>query len=131
MLRSDVHKLVNSVCSKEEVPEQWKESGGFEVLTASNMKMAVFWVVTLCSLVEVYRRFRGTCCLHHQLKLLPDYTTLQSRRQPSVVISVHKKNEKTDCNNYRGISLLFTAYRMLTIQHSSVRVHFMRRRNYL
>jgi hypothetical protein len=30
------------------------------------MKMAVFWVVAPCSLVEVYQRFRGPCCLHHQ-----------------------------------------------------------------
>jgi hypothetical protein len=30
------------------------------------MMMAVFRVVAPCSLVEVYRRFRGTCCLHHQ-----------------------------------------------------------------
>jgi hypothetical protein len=30
------------------------------------MKMAVFWVVAPCSLVEVYRRFRGPCCLHYQ-----------------------------------------------------------------
>jgi hypothetical protein len=29
-------------------------------------KMAVFWVVALCSLVEVYGHFRGACCLHHQ-----------------------------------------------------------------
>jgi hypothetical protein len=29
------------------------------------MKMTVFSVVALCSLVEVYRRFKGTCCLHH------------------------------------------------------------------
>jgi hypothetical protein len=36
---------------------------GFEVLTAVSTKMAVFWVVTLCSLVEVYQRFRGPCCL--------------------------------------------------------------------
>jgi hypothetical protein len=28
--------------------------------------MAIFWVVALCSLVEVYRRFRGAFCLHHQ-----------------------------------------------------------------
>jgi hypothetical protein len=28
--------------------------------------MAVFWVVALCSLVEVYRRFRGFCCLHNR-----------------------------------------------------------------
>jgi hypothetical protein len=29
-------------------------------------KMAVFWVVAPCSLVEVYQRFRGPCCLHDQ-----------------------------------------------------------------
>jgi hypothetical protein len=28
------------------------------------MKMAVFWVVASCSLVEFYRRFRGTICPH-------------------------------------------------------------------
>jgi hypothetical protein len=39
---------------------------GFEVLTAASMKMVVFWVVMLCSLVEVYQCFRGTCYLHHQ-----------------------------------------------------------------
>jgi hypothetical protein len=38
---------------------------GFEVLTAVSNKMAVFWVVAPCSLVEVYQRFRGPCCLHH------------------------------------------------------------------
>jgi hypothetical protein len=30
------------------------------------LKMAVFWVVAPCSLVEVYRRFRGACCRHYQ-----------------------------------------------------------------
>jgi hypothetical protein len=29
-------------------------------------KMAVFWVVASCNLVEVYQRFRGPYCLHHQ-----------------------------------------------------------------
>jgi hypothetical protein len=38
---------------------------GFEVLTAVSTKMAVFWVVGPCNLVEVYQRFRGPC-LHHQ-----------------------------------------------------------------
>jgi hypothetical protein len=28
--------------------------------------MTLFWVVAPCSLVEVYQRFRGPCCLHHQ-----------------------------------------------------------------
>jgi hypothetical protein len=53
----------------------------------SLVKMVVFWVVAPCSLVEVYQRFRGPCCLHHQgdesYLLLPDYTALQPRRQPS------------------------------------------------
>jgi hypothetical protein len=42
------------------------QSVRFEVLKAASMKMAVFWVVALCSLVEVYWRFRGARCLHHQ-----------------------------------------------------------------
>jgi hypothetical protein len=39
---------------------------GFEVFTAASTKMAVFWVVAPCSLVEVHQRFGGTFCLHHQ-----------------------------------------------------------------
>jgi hypothetical protein len=34
----------------------------FRVLTAASMKMTVFWDVATCSLVEVYRRFRGAYC---------------------------------------------------------------------
>jgi hypothetical protein len=60
--------------------------------------MAVFWVVAPCSLVEVCQRFRGPiprAQLTHRPddggskdlwnvgKLLPDYTALQPRRQPS------------------------------------------------
>jgi hypothetical protein len=37
----------------------------FQVLTATSMKMAVYWNVSPCSLVEAYRRFTGACCLHH------------------------------------------------------------------
>jgi hypothetical protein len=50
------------------------------------MKMAVFWVVAPCSLVEVRQRFRGLYCLHHQGddsrnvdKLRSVYTVLQSK----------------------------------------------------
>jgi hypothetical protein len=32
---------------------------GFQVLTAASMKIAVFWVEALCSLVEIYQRFKG------------------------------------------------------------------------
>jgi hypothetical protein len=38
---------------------------GFQVLTATNMKMIVIWDVAPCSLVETDRRFRGAYGLHH------------------------------------------------------------------
>jgi hypothetical protein len=40
--------------------------------------MAVFWVITPCSLIQVYRSFRGVCCLYHQ-----GDTAQQPRRHPS------------------------------------------------
>jgi hypothetical protein len=32
----------------------------------------------------------------------------------SVIVSVHKKEDETDCNNYSGISLLPTTYKILS-----------------
>jgi hypothetical protein len=57
MLLSAFHKLVTSIWTKEEWPDQWKES---------------------------------------------------------IILQVHKKGVKTDCNNYRGISLFSTSYKMLS-----------------
>jgi hypothetical protein len=91
---------------------------GFEVFTTANMKMAVYRVVAPCSLVEVYQRFRGTCCFHHQGgnggrkclwnvgKLLPDYTALQPRRHPSSNTQLSCKFYK--CTNNNVISELLT-----------------------
>jgi hypothetical protein len=36
----------------------------FQVLTATSMKMAVFWDFAPCSLLDTDRSFRGTYCLH-------------------------------------------------------------------
>jgi hypothetical protein len=36
---------------------------------------------------------------------------------PGVIILVHRKIDKTDCNNYHGISLIFTLYKMLSNIH--------------
>jgi hypothetical protein len=78
--------------------------------------MGVFWVVAPCSMVKVYHRFKGLCCLHHQGlhhhcpddggrkylwnvdKLLPDYTVLQPRRHPSSKRNLtHGKERKIIC----------------------------------
>jgi hypothetical protein len=60
----------------------------FEVLTAAREKMVVFSVVAPFSLVEVHRRFRGACCLHHQgdetsVNFKPDCTAQQPKIQAS------------------------------------------------
>jgi hypothetical protein len=54
---SVIHRLINSVWNKEELPDQWKES---------------------------------------------------------IIVSVHKKGDESDCNNYRVISLLSTSYNILS-----------------
>jgi hypothetical protein len=75
----------------------------FDVLTAVKMSIAVFGVVTPCSLVDDYRHFEGTCCLHIQGRgdfypedrgdaflrtfgnHIKDYTVSQSRRPQSTI----------------------------------------------
>jgi hypothetical protein len=39
---------------------------------------------------------------------------LPDQWKESVIVTVHKRGDKTDCNNYRGISLLSTSYKMLS-----------------
>jgi hypothetical protein len=36
----------------------------------ASMKVAIFWIVALFSLVAVCRHVRGTSCLHHQIALM-------------------------------------------------------------
>jgi hypothetical protein len=49
--------------------DQWQTlvnmiiNDGFEILTVVTMNSMIFWVVTPCSLVDVYQYFKGTFCL--------------------------------------------------------------------
>jgi hypothetical protein len=66
----------------------------FKVLTAASVKMAVFWDVPPCRLVEIDGRFRGACC--HEWPddggskdlcngiFLPDDTVQHPRRQSCI-----------------------------------------------
>jgi hypothetical protein len=66
----------SNLCSKTDYPHccflcftQTLEANSekrFQVLTSANMKTAVFWVVVLCSQVEIYRYYRCTCCFKHR-----------------------------------------------------------------
>jgi hypothetical protein len=52
----------------------------------TSIKMAAFWDVAPCSLVDINQSFRDAYCLHHQGDhhlYLPDYMVLLSRSQPS------------------------------------------------
>jgi hypothetical protein len=39
---------------------------------------------------------------------------LPQQRKEFIIIPIHKKGDQTDCNNYQGISLLSTAYKILS-----------------
>jgi hypothetical protein len=67
----EIHKLINSIWNKEELPDQWKES---------------------------------------------------------IIVPVYKKGDKTDCSNYRGISLVNNIQN--SIKHPSLKVNPICRGNY-
>jgi hypothetical protein len=57
ILLSVIHKVINSVWDKEELPDQWKES---------------------------------------------------------IIVTIHKRGDKTECSNYVGVSLISISYKILT-----------------
>jgi hypothetical protein len=68
----------------------------FQVLTADIMKITVLWDVAPCSLVEVYRRFRGACCPHHPETLVNFYkSTRRNNPEDSRLHTPRRENLKS------------------------------------
>jgi hypothetical protein len=51
--------------------------------------------------------------IHMLIKLIWNKEVFPHQWKESSVVPIHKKGDKTDCINYRGISLLSTSYKIL------------------
>jgi hypothetical protein len=51
--------------------------------------------------------------IHRLTKLIWNKEELPHQWKESIVISIHKKVNKTDCSDYQGVSLLPTSYKIL------------------
>jgi hypothetical protein len=52
--------------------------------------------------------------IHKLINSVWNKEELLDQWKESIIAPVHKKGDKTDCNNYHGISLLSTSYKMLS-----------------
>jgi hypothetical protein len=51
---------------------------------------------------------------HKLIKSIWNKEELPDQLKEPIIVPVHKKGDKTDCSNYRGISLLPTTYKILS-----------------
>ncbi|PNF23216.1 hypothetical protein B7P43_G02735 [Cryptotermes secundus] len=52
--------------------------------------------------------------IHNLITSIWHKEKLPDQWKESIIVPVHKKGDKTDCSNYRGISLLSTSYKILS-----------------
>ena len=69
------------------------------------------------------------CAIHELIIAIWNKEELPGEWKESIIVPIHKKGDKTDCNNYRGISLLPTTYKIF-VQHPAFKVNSICRGNY-
>jgi hypothetical protein len=72
------------------------------------MKLTAFWATALCSIVEVYRRFRDACCLHQQS---PNEVVIRNGETPIYFIETTQRYIPEDY-----IFIVFFATNFLTVK---------------
>jgi hypothetical protein len=84
-----------------------------QVLKAASMKMVVFWVLASSRLVDVYRRFTGTCC-HCQgdnggnkqlFKEIEKSVVMRSEVPKAVKLSIVVFWDMTPCSSYQKTTI--------------------------
>jgi hypothetical protein len=51
--------------------------------------------------------------IHKLINSTRNKEELSDQWKESIIVPIHKKSDKTDCNNYRGISLLSTSCKIV------------------
>jgi hypothetical protein len=65
--------------------------------------------------VELIKAGCETCSeIHKLICSIWNKEELPQQWKKSIIVPIYKKDDKTDCNDYRGISLLSTAYKILS-----------------
>ena len=54
------------------------------------------------------------CAIHKLIIVIWNKEELPGEWKESIIVPIHKKGDKTDCNNYTGISILPTTYKILS-----------------
>jgi len=54
------------------------------------------------------------CAIYKLIISIWNKEELPEEWKESIIVPIYKKGDKTDCNNYRGISLLPTTYKILS-----------------
>ena len=65
---------------------------------------------------ELIKAGGGTICLeiYKLITSIWKKEKLPEEWKESIIVPIQKKGDKTDCNNYRGISLLLTTYKIVS-----------------